>query len=47
MWAQNETTKKEKSLGMFPNLQHFKGKKACWSFGMGLKRIHKQEFKIK
>ncbi len=32
---------------MLPSLQHFKGRKACWSFGMGLEQTHKQEFKIK
>jgi len=27
--------RKRKSWGMLFNLQHFEGKKACWSFGMG------------
>jgi hypothetical protein len=32
---------------MFPNSQHFAGWRACWSFEMGLKWTHKQEFKMK
>jgi hypothetical protein len=47
MWGKNKTMKKEENRGMFSNLQHFRGKKACWSFGMGRRQIHKQEFKMR
>jgi hypothetical protein len=36
----------EESWGTFPNLQHFGGKRVCWSSGMGLGWIHKWEFKM-
>jgi hypothetical protein len=45
--SQNETIKINKNLGTFFNLQHFKGKRVCWSFGMWLRWTHKQEFKMK
>jgi hypothetical protein len=31
---------------MFFSSQHFWGRKACWNFKMGLRWIHKQEFKM-
>jgi hypothetical protein len=31
---------------MLLNSQHFGGRRACWSSGMGLGRTHKQEFKM-
>jgi len=30
------------SWGMFPNLQHFEGRGACWGYGMGTKKNDKQ-----
>jgi hypothetical protein len=45
--SQSEILEKKRNQGMLPSLQHFKGRKACWSFGMGLEQTHKQEFKIK
>ncbi len=39
--------RKKKNQGMLFNSLHFKGKRACLSFGMGLGRIHKQELKMK
>ncbi len=32
---------------MFPNSQHFEGRKACQSSKMGLGKTHKQKFKMK
>jgi hypothetical protein len=32
---------------MLSNSQHFGGRRACWSSGMGLGGIHKQEFMMK
>jgi hypothetical protein len=45
--SQNETMEKEKNRGTFVGLQHFWGKRACWSFEMGLRWIHKKKFKMK
>jgi len=39
--------KEIKNLGMFPSSQHLRGRKLCWSSRMGLRQIHKQEFKMK
>jgi hypothetical protein len=30
------------SWGMFPDSQQFRGRKACWSFEIGTKKIDKQ-----
>ncbi len=37
-----ENSPKIKSWSMFPNLQHFGGRGACWSFGMGIKKSDKK-----
>jgi hypothetical protein len=38
---------KEKNWGTLFNMQHFKGRRACWSSRMGLGRSHKPKFKMK
>jgi hypothetical protein len=38
MKVQSENNRRARSWGMFPGLQHFEGRRACWSFGMGLGR---------
>jgi hypothetical protein len=40
-------TKKEESWGMFPNSQHFRGRKVCWSSEMGLGQTHKRKFNMR
>jgi hypothetical protein len=36
----------EESWGTFLNSQHFKGRKVCWIFKMGLGWTHKRKFKV-
>jgi hypothetical protein len=31
-----------KSWGVLPNSQHYGGRRACWSFGVGIKESDKQ-----
>jgi hypothetical protein len=38
---------KKKNWGTILNLQHLEGRRVCWSSEMGLKRTHKQEFKMR
>jgi hypothetical protein len=38
MWKQQ----KDKELGTLPDLQHFKDRGACWSFGIGIRKSDKQ-----
>jgi hypothetical protein len=45
--SQSETTKEEKNCDTLPNSQHCRGRRACWSFRMGLDWTHKWEFKMK
>jgi len=45
--TESEITEKESSQSTFPNLKPLWGKKVCWNSKMGLKQIHKQEFKMK
>jgi hypothetical protein len=35
-------TTEGKGVGTFPGSQHFKGKRVCWNYGMGIMRIDKQ-----
>jgi hypothetical protein len=30
---------KDAKLGTFPDSQHFRGRRACWSSGMGLRKV--------
>ncbi len=46
MWVLQRNIEKEKSWGTLFNSQYFKGRGACWNYGMGLGQIHKQEFKM-
>ncbi len=45
--SHSETTKEEKTWNTFLSSQHFKGRRVCYIFEMGLKRTHKKEFKMK
>ncbi len=42
-----KTLEEEESWGMLFNLKDFRGRRACWSFEMGLGWTHKREFKMK
>jgi hypothetical protein len=46
-WVPERNNRKKKSWSTFPNSQHFMGRRACWSSGMGLGRTHKRKFKMK
>jgi len=46
-WVQKQNNERKRELGTFLNLQHFGGKNASSSFGMGLERTHKWEFKMR
>jgi hypothetical protein len=37
--VQEKRQRKEKELGALPRSQHFEGRGACWSSGMGLGRL--------
>jgi hypothetical protein len=39
---QGENNKRMKGWGMLPNLQHFRGRRACWSSRMGTRTSDKQ-----
>ncbi len=47
MWVLEQNNKKQKSWGKFINSQHFKGRRVCWSYGMGLRQTHKWGFKMR
>jgi hypothetical protein len=46
MWITKWNKKKSWSTFFF-SLQHFWGKRMCWSFGIGLTQTHKQKFNMK
>ncbi len=40
--SKDENNGRKKSWGTLPSLQHFGGRGACWSFGMGI-RTHDKD----
>ncbi len=40
--SKDENNGRRRSWGTFPGLQHFGGRGACWSSGMGTRKIDKQ-----
>jgi hypothetical protein len=40
--SKDENIGRRRNWGALPGLQHFKGRGACWNFGMRTKKIDKQ-----